>query len=413
MQFPPVPLSTRLPSESRTGRKRVGGSYPRAVNMAFVAVAACGGDSGSGFDADGPGAQDADVPRLPNCESGAPWEMERTGAGGYWSAMAATEEGEVHVVYLGSSGVGHAWRAAGVWQTEVVASDVDTFVYGKPGIAVAADSVHIAFSDGGVLMHGRKAGGSWSTAVADGDTMNIEHVALAADEAGGVHASYTGLVPNPVGVGYDQHLFHAYLAPAGGWTLAQATGPLYGNTSDGWLGYSSVAARASGVAHVALRDDYASIGYATNSSGTWFHALVDDDRAFTAPSLAIDALGSVHIAFFDVTPNEVRYVRLDPFQHEEVADSYDSRSGGEDLTSIAVDAAGEVHVVFGVATDVAGGGQLRYARGPGSWSSEAIDGERTGFSAAVVVDGSGQIHVTYIRVADEASTGVIYARPCP
>ncbi|MCZ7680922.1 MAG: hypothetical protein M5U28_19925 [Sandaracinaceae bacterium] len=129
---------------------------------------------------------------------------------------------------------------------------------------------------------------------------------LALDASGGVHVAYAGHYER-----YRTGLLHAYRDLAGGWTIERIE-PLTGAEDHASLTLddTSLALDALGGVHVSYRDAAASdLRYAYRSpGGVWTTTTVDADGVTGKDtSIALDASGGVHISYHDATNLSLRY----------------------------------------------------------------------------------------------------------
>jgi hypothetical protein len=165
---------------------------------------------------------------------------------------------------------------------------------------------------------------------------------------------------------------------------------------------TALARAADGTYHLAYADGPTEgLGLATRSpAGVWSHAIVDSGIATNSvtgmqASLAVDAQGGVHIAYYDADNRNLRYaVRATPagtWSKATVAHDDDGIYGLE----LRVDAARTAHIVFmsGTHTNTA---RIRYARKPlgGSWAAVDVT-PVPAFSPALALDAAGGLHVIY------------------
>jgi len=137
--------------------------------------------------------------------------------------------------------------------------------------------------------------------------------------------------------------------------------------------------------------------YATNRSGNWQTTPIytdngDFDILIQHTSIALDAAGSIHIAF------AVSHLASDNFikYSTDKTPSWSTTDIGTKRTymgcDIAADTFGKAHVVYWRKA----GDALTYANNTsGEWISETIDQDCEAVSASVVVDSSGHVHVAY------------------
>jgi hypothetical protein len=125
----------------------------------------------------------------------------------------------------------------------------------------------------------------------------------------------------------------------------------------------------------------------------WLQERVDAPRTFTQMgnrSLAMDAAGRPHIAYYDLTHGDLKYAHFDGavWQQERV----DEAGLVGQYTSLALDGAGRPHIAYYDLTH----GALRYARFDGTaWLTETVDsGPYAGYYTSLALDGAGRTSAT-------------------
>lgn len=286
----------------------------------------------------------------------------------------------------------------------------------------------------------RSPSGSWNTAVVDdvtsvgswssvcGDSLGRMHVTYydtsnqdlcyavfngsawslsKLDESGGVCSAMVSDDNN------KQHIFYI--------DLVLAKNPLSYITNSGakWVAtivdeqgevgeQSSIAADADGFVHIAYYDDTnGTLNYANNLEG-WKVTVVDNSSIQVGmyPSLALDSSGSVHISYYDYVNKDLRYATNAGGNW-----STDSRDTGGDVglhSSISVDANDAVHIVYLSSTSK----NLKYTgNAGGDWVINLVDNSgKVESKVATDIDSHGTVHAMYYRNgelmhANQNSTG--------
>ena len=163
---------------------------------------------------------------------------------------------------------------------------------------------------------------------------------------------------------------------------------------------------SSGAVHFAYHamGDHA-LRYATNASGTWVSEQVDTGSPNIGdyPALALDAQGQVHVAYLDAGRSQIRHAvkGTGGWQSESI-------EGGASVfgyTSIAIDGAG-IHVSYKRYDD------LYYAlKTATGWSKTTVDvatAEDVGFDSSLAVDAAGKVHIAHTRGTYASTGGVDY-----
>jgi hypothetical protein len=97
-----------------------------------------------------------------------------------------------HVVYVASTGLGHATNASGVWTFELIVPSLSGVNDECPSIAINKNSgrIHVAYGSGGLKYARKDPGGAWvlRTLDATGDVGHFPSIAV--DGSGAIHVSY-------------------------------------------------------------------------------------------------------------------------------------------------------------------------------------------------------------------------------
>jgi len=169
---------------------------------------------------------------------------------------------------------------------------------------------------------------------------------------------------------------------------------------------TSIALDAEGNPHVSHTGEFAGAGvwYSHKANGVWVHECVHTLWATSYSSIALDAGGSPHISYQAGPEFDLHYARRENGAWViEVADRPVNPSGDVgNHSSIALDAAGDVHVAYGET-----GFRVKYARrSAGTWSAEYVSGASQASSISMALDSNGNPRVSY----NEISAGVVSLR---
>ncbi len=288
------------------------------------------------------------------CASAWQTEILDTGYGGHPPAVTLDREGHVYLLYPDLADEPDRLQcltnASGAWVKTTILEDDDEFKY--PSIAVdASGNLHVVFEwmwwPDTVIEYGTDASGSWSfETIAYGDTLNCPHCyctapSMALDTSGKVHVSYV---------------------------------------------------KGSG--------DFATRSYyVTNRSGSWHTTRLEDQFFFaglpSAPPIAVDTAGHVHLAFSGFVDNEDLFLKYATNRtgtwsfHPVTEGSYSA--GGK---SITVGPGDLVHISYRETN-----GPFMVATGAGMvWHTEAVDpSDEAGRYNCLAVDTSGRLVLAYSR----------------
>jgi subtilisin family serine protease len=178
----------------------------------------------------------------------------------------------------------------------------------------------------------------------------------------------------------------------------------------GWP-YTSIAVDAQGRPHIAYFIDLLQdLRYAWWTGHQWIRQTVDaPGNAGISASVALDGQNRAHLAYLSWNGEEpgptVRYARRGDFDWEIEDVTAPSTAFG---THIAVDTAGRPHILYSDYAQHA----LRYAwREAGGWHVETVNpGGILGYDHALVLDAQGRPHVVYEDLPGAAGTsGLKYA----
>ena len=131
------------------------------------------------------------------------------------------------------------------------------------------------------------------------------------------------------------------------------------------------------------------IKYATNASGSWSTAIIDNvGSIIRAPtSIAVDTADVVHIGYYVSGHSELRHAtNMAGIWGSEVIDT----NANVSTVSLTLDAAGRVHLVYDDYVD------LLYANNAaGVWTAEVVGSVNTNNAAAIAVDSLNAVHIAY------------------
>jgi hypothetical protein len=164
---------------------------------------------------------------------------------------------------------------------------------------------------------------------------------------------------------------------------------------------NSIATDSSNNVHIIYVDcvnGIYNIKYATNSSGSWITETVDSIGDIVIGmnwniSIAVDSSNNVHISYYDVTNNDLKYATNSSGSW--VTEIVNSGEYGGKYNSIATDSLNNVHISY------LGGYQnyeLKYAtNSSGSWVTETVDSGESflGEFNSIAIDSLNNVHISY------------------
>ncbi|MBI5364042.1 MAG: hypothetical protein HZA53_12735 [Planctomycetes bacterium] len=268
--------------------------------------------------------------------------------------------------------------ASGTWTSTPIAG----VQQGDASIAVDAQgTVHLGYVGGGMVHASVSSFGAWTLETVDAFASCRSSLAL--DTFGRAHAVYAADF-------YDT-AWHGELRAASNATGAWVVRTL--DAADLGCGYPGVAPRiavdASGTVHIAYVGVHPGYGlqYAASSGGAWTRSTVTPDFV-RGMALAVDAQGTPHVVYSDAGA-QLRHARLEP-AGEWTIEPIDTVQAV--APSIAVDGSGNLHACYAAAAH-----ELRYAtNASGAWRVALVDGEGYGLedrTTALALDSQGRVHV--------------------
>ena len=394
------------PTELEDMHKQIQSSSPIQTTLSSISGWITGGEeitiTGSGFSA----LDDTNV-----TYDGINHQWTKTTAdygseAGHENAMAIDSNGHVHIVHASGDTYafthsvydGSSWTPTGIKNCE------GSYCWGTQMVIDDNDELHAAYSTNtGLVVYMHFDGSSWaSTQVSTG--AKVGPVGIAVDSNNHPHISFTG--------------YHQYCG--NGLRLASFDGTAWTTNvieSGGNKGCdSSLLIDGNDKAYISYLDRSTSkLKFTTNKSGSWIPYAPDSGGFSTGypgsdTSLAVDHQGRFHIAHFDSHEDneDLRYsvgVPNGAWSNTVVDSSGDTGRN----PSIAIDAAGDPHIVYRSWS----GWKLKYATlNPSSpnWQVSTIEnggsvGDGTGESNSIIID-DGTIHVAY---TDETNGVLRYA----
>jgi len=175
-----------------------------------------------------------------------------------------------------------------------------------------------------------------------------------------------------------------------GWTTQTVDG-----TSSAVGQHTSIATDSNNKVHISYFDiGKNDLRYATNASGSWVKTTIDSTGAVGQyTSIAIDSSDKVHISYFDIGKNDLRYATNASGSWETF--KIDETGAVGLYTSIAIDSSDKVHISYYDATNQ----RLKYAtKAPSSisWDIKTIDDTASvGLYTSIAIDSGDKVHISY------------------
>jgi alpha-tubulin suppressor-like RCC1 family protein len=245
--------------------------------------------------------------------------VDTSGHVGSWTSIAIDSNDAVHISYYDSTNddLKYATCSSGC-ATASNWNDVSVRTAGNVGswnsIAIdSTDAVHISYRDStnnnlkyATCSSGCTSASNWNDVTVD--TGNVGHyTSIAIDSNDAVHISYYDLA----------HKDLKYATCSSGCTTASNWNDVSVDTA-GYVGsYTSIAIDSNDAVHISYRDSTIDdLKYATCSSGcttasNWNDVAVDTDNVGHYTSIAIDSNDAVHISYYDLANDDLKYTALD------------------------------------------------------------------------------------------------------
>ncbi|MBL6882574.1 MAG: thrombospondin type 3 repeat-containing protein [Candidatus Poseidoniaceae archaeon] len=324
---------------------------------------------------------------------------------GHENAMAIDSNGHVHIVHASGDGYAftHSVYDGSSWTPTAIKNCEGSYCWDTHMVIDDNDELHAAYSTNtGLIVYMHYDGSSWtSTQVTTG--AKVGPVGIALDSNNHPHISFTG---------YQQYCGNGLrLASFDG--ASWSTNIIESGSNKGCD--SAIIIDGNDNAYIAFQDrDQAKLKFTTNKSGSWITYAPDSGGYNIAypgyySSLAMDDQGQFHIAHYDSDNDDLRYSTGVP-NGAWTNTVVDSSGDTGRKPSIAIDAAGDPHIVYRSWS----GWKLKYATlNPSSpnWQVSTIEttggqGDGTGESNSLIIDDGGMMHVAY---TDETNGVLRYA----
>jgi hypothetical protein len=284
-------------------------------------------------------------------------------ASGLCASIALDPAGQPCLAYLKSSSLVFARRVGDAWSPETV----EQMHYDSgTALCISGDDVpHIAYckrNDPWSLKHASKPSGSWVVETVDSTPAAGNDINMVLDDAGLPHISHWG-APN-----YGAGPFEARYSWWDG--SAWQTDIIDDTVQNLNVFQTGIALDADGNPHVAYFTHEwgpSDVNYAVWAGDHWDITTIDrTDDSSAACDLVLDATGAPHVIYGtgyvqDGGSSELRYAHLDD-EGGWVSEVIDADGDAGELNSLAIDAAGYLHVAYFRGPGAGQNGEIRYAR---------------------------------------------------
>jgi len=324
---------------------------------------------------------------------------------GHENAIVVDSNGHVHIVHASGDGYAftHSVYDGSSWTPTAIKNCEGSYCWDTHMVIDDNDELHAAYSTNtGLVVYMHYDGSSWTSTQVSASA-KVGPVGIALDSNNHPHISFVA------SGSYCGNGLRLASYDGSGWT----TNSIDSGSNKGCD--SAIIIDGNDNAYIAYQDrSQSKLKFATNKSGSWINYAPDTGGYNIAypgyySSLAMDHQGQFHIAHYDSDNDDLRYSTGVPngAWNTDVVDT--SGDTGRN-PSIAIDAAGDPHIVYRAWN----GWKLKYATlNPSSpnWQVSTIEnggsiGDGTGESNSIFIDDSGTMHVAY---TDETNGVLRYA----
>ena len=321
--------------------------------------------------------------------------LDMSDQAGRWNAVAVDSNDYIHVVQIKDESyqIRHSVNDGTGWNTMGINTCGSTYCWDIHMVIDANDHIHLAYTTytqwAETLVYMNYDGTTWTnTSVAP--SAHFGPIGIAVDSNNNPHISYAANGADQCGNGLR---IASYTGTAWSHTTVEA-----GNNRGC---ESAIVIDESDNIYIAYQDRSASkLKIATDKSGSWDSYLVDTG---TSPSnlypgymtsMAMDQQGQFHIAHQDSKENDLRYSTGAPNSQWTTTIVESTGHTGRD-PSIAVDAAGQPHIVYHTWS----GQNLKHATinpTTSNWTVSTIaNNANVGEGNSIFIDDSGVMHVPF------------------
>jgi hypothetical protein len=321
---------------------------------------------------------------------------------GLENAIVMDSSGDLHIVHIngGNYEIRHSVYDGSSWMSNKIGNCEGTYCWDAHMVIDDNDELHVAYAAySNAVIYRHYDGSTWTSSVAS-TSAKFGPVGIAVDSNNLPHISYAAS---------GQYC-------GGGLRLASFDGTSWGSQSIDYGSNkgcdSSIVIDENDHVYIAYQDrDNSKLKFATNYSGSWNTYAPDAAVPVTSmypgyfTSLAMDDQGQFHIAHFDSKNEDLRYSTGVP-NGQWTTTIVDASGHTGRNPSIAIDAAGDPHIVY----QTWSGFDLKYATlNPSSPNWQKSNIETTGDlgdSNSIFIDPQGTMHVAY---SDETNDVLRYA----
>ncbi len=324
--------------------------------------------------------------------NGTSWQIETADEGssvGSWASLTLDDDDYPHISYYDwdNKDLKYAHWDGSVWITETVD------LIGGWDSAIALDSnarPHIAYryaTFGGMdLKYAYWDGSDWQITIIESDISggSSRDTSLALDGSDHAHIGYA------VKAGDSYILKHAYW-DGGQWQIESV------DTAD-YVGNNSMELSSADHPHFAyhaITESTDMIKYASWSGTQWQISTLSTSSGADGISLALDGSDVPHFSYYLATDKTLRYAYRSGavWQFETVDTGLNTMDSGSDVTSIALDSAGQPRIFYFLSYH----SLLKHAhRDGGGWQVETIEqGGDAGKYPSLALDDNERPHISY------------------